>query len=128
MQVLRHGVPGRRLENAQKGCRAAAKVAARPELISWDELEDLGGAPAAGRVLEVKIMAQPLPFGRHNFPGKDHYGEVRHCCIYADVPPQGLVLGRILRWRNPHFHWFMDGSSGARIDDEDVGDVTTAPA
>jgi len=105
--------------------KAAGIKAARPGLIGWSELEALGGAHTPGRVLEVKIMSQTLPFALFSFPGK---GEVWHCCVYADHPPTGLTLGRILHWKNPHYHWFMDGSSGARIDDEDVGDVTTVAA
>ena len=32
----------------------------------------------------------------------------------------GAKEGRILRWNNPRFHRFMDGSSGARIEEEDL--------
>ena len=35
----------------------------------------------------------------------------------------GLSTGAVLRWKNPRFHYFMDGSSGARIEDGDVANI-----
>ena len=36
----------------------------------------------------------------------------------------GLAQGRVFRWANPRFHYFMDGSCGARIEDDDLANVT----
>ena len=49
---------------------------------------------------------------------------MRRVAFYSDAAPQGLVQGKLLRWRNPRFHWFMDGSSGARIEDEDLPNIS----
>ncbi len=46
--------------------------------------------------------------------------------FYSDTVPPGLALGKVLRWRKPRFHYFMDGSSGARIEDEDVANITVS--
>jgi hypothetical protein len=32
----------------------------------------------------------------------------------------GLQQGSVIRWKNPRFHYFIDGSSGARIEEEDL--------
>ena len=58
--------------------------------------------------------------------GKDHKGDIRRVACYADEAPRGLAQGKVLRWRNPHFHWFMDGSKGARIEDEDLPNITVS--
>ncbi len=44
--------------------------------------------------------------------------------FYTDTAPPGLALGKIMRWRNPRFHFFLDGSMGARIEDEDLPNIT----
>ncbi|PSC74529.1 hypothetical protein C2E20_2389 [Micractinium conductrix] len=98
----------------------------KAELVSWKQLAALGGRPAEGKLLELRIVSQPVPFLRHTFEGKDHRGEVLRVACYSDEAPQGLALGRVFRWRSPRFHQFMDGSSGARIEDEDVGNITVA--
>ena len=48
--------------------------------------------------------------------------------FHSDAAPAGLALGRVMRWRNPHFHWFMDGSCGARLEDEDLPSITDSAA
>ncbi len=45
-------------------------------------------------------------------------------CMQA---PHGLALGCVLRWRNPRYHHFMDGSQGARIEDEDLPFISCTP-
>ena len=41
---------------------------------------------------------------------------------------RGLAAGKVLRWKNPRFHMFMDGSTGARIEEEDLANVTVTDA
>lgn len=61
----------------------------------------------------------------YSYPaGKDHRGGMHRVAFYSDDVPAGLKLGAVMRWRNPHFHWFMDGSSGARIEDEDLPNIS----
>ena len=50
--------------------------------------------------------------------------------LWLDVC-RGLAAGRVLRWKNPRFHMFMDGSTGARIEEdqeEDLANVTVTDA
>lgn len=177
------------------------------ELISWRQLQQLGGRIAVGKTLELRVVSPPVAFLRHTFEGKclagagaaadlwcisarllawsvgwvedgaaaaahgllwapvgscalrssacpssqvrelpqlpalaaspdaallrlrpkagkDHKGDIRRVACYADEPPAGLALGRVLRWRDPSFYWFLDGSSGARIEDADLPNIT----
>ena len=56
---------------------------------------------------------------------KDRVGAVRIIAIYTNNRVlSGVSPGKILRWKNPRFHYFMDGSSGARIEEEDLDDIT----
>lgn len=92
--------------------------------MSWSQLEELGGTTASGKTLELRIMSPPIPFLRHSFDGKDRKDDVRRVAFYCNRPPPVLALGKVMRWRNPHFHQFIDGTTGARIEDEDVANIT----
>ena len=70
------------------------------------------------------IPSPALPAPLAPSAGKDHRDAVRRVAFYSDAAPRGLAQGKLLRWRNPRFHWFMDGSSGARIEDEDLPDIS----
>jgi hypothetical protein len=98
--------------------------------VGWRDLERRGwGVPARGKVLEVRIMTQPVPFLRHTCSGKDKHGDIRTLAFYLDhgtAPPCGLRQGAVLRWTNPHIHHFVDGQVGARIEDEDLADITVS--
>ena len=57
----------------------------------------------------------------------DRVGDVRKIAAYTDskrIPK--AASGKILRWKNPCLHQFMDGSNGARIEEEDLDDITIA--
>ncbi|KAK9816678.1 hypothetical protein WJX72_003583 [[Myrmecia] bisecta] len=110
--------------NTPTGARARSE-ARTPT--TWAKLEALGGMPATGKTLELRIMSEPIPFLRYSFDGKDRKGDVRRVAFYLDngtAPPPALALGKVFRWRNPSFHQFMDGSTGARIEDEDLVNIT----
>jgi hypothetical protein len=92
--------------------------------LTWEQVEAHGGAPVTGKTLEVKVMLDES-FARQVFSCKDRVGAIRRIAAYTDsrqIP--GLQVGSTLRWKNPRFHYFMDGSSGARIEEEDLKDVT----
>ena len=93
-------------------------------VIGWRELETLAGDETKDKVLEVRILSQPLPFLRHSFDGKDNRGVVYRVGFYSDEVPPGMALGKVMRWKSPRLHYFMDGSKGARIEDEDVANIT----
>jgi len=45
--------------------------------ITFRALEELGGATATGKVLEIRVMTEPMPpFLRSVFEGKDRQGKV----------------------------------------------------
>jgi hypothetical protein len=98
-----------------------------PKVMSWKDLARLEGREAEGQVLEVRIMSQPLPpFMRSCVDAKDKRGDVCTIAFYTRSPPAGLAQGKVLRWRNPRFHYFMSGQTGARIEDEDLPNITIA--
>merc|ERR1712118_286148 len=90
--------------------------------ISWGELEkSFGELPAMGRVLELKVVDVNSTV-RVVCDAKDRRGVVKRVAFYTDCRGhsflnQGLSKGAVIRWENPSFHRFLDGSSGARIED-----------
>jgi hypothetical protein len=92
--------------------------------LTWDEVEAHDGAPVIGKTLEFRAMLDES-VTRQVFSCKDRAGKVRRVAAYTNsrnIP--SMQQGSIVRWKNPRFHWFMDGSSGARIEEEDLEDVT----
>jgi len=79
---------------------------------------------ATGTVLEVRALNEEGEM-RQVMVCKDRNGVVRR--IAADTTSRripGLVPGAVLRWKIPKFHYFLDGSSGARIEDQDSCNIT----
>jgi hypothetical protein len=96
--------------------------------LTWAQLEAYGGVPAVKQVLEVRIM-NIMPIMRQVIEAKDRVGAVRTIAMYTDSRAlPGAAPGMIIRWKNPRFHWFMDGSCGARIEEEDLPDVKVSSA
>jgi hypothetical protein len=93
--------------------------------LTWKEVEAHGvGNPVSGRKLEVRAMLDES-MTRQVFSCKDRSGVVRRVAAYTNsgtIP--GLKQGSILRWKNPRYHYFMDGSSGARIEETDLVNIT----
>jgi len=64
---------------------------------------------------------------RQVFECQDRVGVIRRIAAYTNskmIP--SAAPGKLLRWKNPRFHWFMDGSSGARIEEEDLKYITVS--
>lgn len=92
--------------------------------MTWEQVEAHGGAPAANETLEVRVILDESVM-RQVVTAKDRVGVVRRVAAYTkDRNSPDLQVGSILRWKNPRYHYFMDGSSGARIELEDLKDVT----
>jgi len=93
--------------------------------LTWAQVEAHQGRPATNGTLELRLMLDESSGVRQVFGCKDRVGVVRRVAAYTqnrtipDARP-----GSILRWKNPRFHFFMDGSSGARIEEGDLKDVT----
>jgi hypothetical protein len=110
----------------KKHAATAAAVEKRKKLpMTWRQLEMHGvGVPATGQVLEVRVLTDESMM-RQVFGCKDREGTVRRIAAYTDsrsIP--GLGAGKVLRWKNPRFHMFMDGSAGARIEEGDLPHIT----
>lgn len=104
-----------KLDPTEKGLKAMN--------LTWDQVEAHQGAPVQGRTLEVKAMLDESMM-RQVFSCKDRAGVVRRVAAYTDsrsIP--GLKQGSILCLKNPRFHYFSDGSSGVRIEEEDLPNI-----
>jgi hypothetical protein len=91
--------------------------------LSWEQLEAFGTA-AAGQKLEVRFVDQE-PGLRLIALCKDRVGVTKRVAAYTssrDIP--GFRPGKVMVWKNPRFHYFMDGSNGARIEDQDLANIT----
>jgi len=92
--------------------------------LTWSQLEAYGGQPAEAKNFEVRFLSQEAGF-RLIALCKDREGIVKRVAAYTNsrtIP--NFKPGSVMTWRNPRFHWFMDGSSGARIEEEDLANIT----
>lgn len=107
----------------KKICNKSDTDKVKSARLTWDQLEALEGEPATGQTLEVRAMLDES-ITRQVFRCKDRNGVVRRVAAYTNNGRiQGLVPGAVLQWKNPRFHYFMDGSSGARIEEEDLVNI-----
>jgi hypothetical protein len=93
--------------------------------LTWDQVEAHGGNPSPGK-LEIKAIKDETMF-RQVFQCKDRVGMCRRIAAYTNsrgIP--GLRVGATITWKNPRFHYFVDGSSGARIEEDDLQHITVA--
>ncbi|GKY92326.1 hypothetical protein MPSEU_000203700 [Mayamaea pseudoterrestris] len=89
--------------------------------LTWEQLEEFGVAP--GKSLEVRFIHQE-PHLRLIALCKDRAGICKRVAAYTEsrtIP--GFTTGKVLVWKNPRFHGFLDGSSGARIEEEDLVNI-----
>ena len=93
--------------------------------LTWAQLESYGHlVDATGQTLEVRAI-KDASFMRQVFDCKDRVGDIRKLAVYTTAGRlEGLAPGVIVRWKNPRFKFFMDGSSGARVEDHDVANIT----
>lgn len=105
---------------------AASQAKGPPLPLTWAQLEAFHGQPAVGKVLEVRAMTR-VPYTRQIMQCKDRLGAVKIVVAYTSsgVIP-GLSEGTVMRWRNPRFNVFLDGQTGARIEDDDLCNIETS--
>lgn len=81
---------------------------------------------AEGKELEVRFIQQEPGIGKRLIAlSKDRAGVTKRVAAYTnnqDIP--GYRPGKVLRWKNPRFHYFEDGSGGVRIEEDDLDNVT----
>jgi len=114
-------------ESQESGSRTGKGSSTR-RLLTWGQLEVLGGAPAIDQAIEIRAVLDESHFGRQVFGCKDRDGSMRRVAVYTNsrrIP--GLEQGCMLRWKHPRYHWFLDGSSGARIEEGDLANITVIP-
>ena len=101
-------------------CKAKQKERAP---ITWSQLESYNGIPAHGKVLEVTFVQQE-PGLRLVARCRDSAGDYRRVAAYTNSRNiANFVAGTTLRWKNPRYYYFLDGSSGARIENDDLDDI-----
>ena len=91
--------------------------------LTWEQLEEFQEAP--GRRLEVRFISDESSPMRMVALCKDRDGICKRVAAYTNsraIP--GFGPGKVMVWKNPRFHEFMDGSSGARIEEEELVNIT----
>lgn len=92
--------------------------------LTWEQLEALQGQTAEGQTIELRVIIDEHYPMRRVVYCKDRNDVLKRVAVYTDskrIP--GLQPGAILKWKNPRFHYFMDGSSGARIEQDDLVNI-----
>jgi hypothetical protein len=93
--------------------------------LTWDQLAVHEGRPAMGQTLEVRVMVDETLMRTCVFGCKDRAGVVKRVAAYTENRSiAGMAPGKVLRWKNPRYHWFMDGSTGARIEQGDLANIS----
>ncbi|GFR40586.1 hypothetical protein Agub_g1166, partial [Astrephomene gubernaculifera] len=96
--------------------------------VTWHQLADMCPRTARGRTLRVRLLDEPVPFFRWTVLAVDAVGNVALLAFYHsdqhNPPLPGLRAGAWLSWSNPAGHVFLDGRFGARIEDEDLPNIT----
>ena len=91
--------------------------------LTWAQVEAHGGQPAPGKLQVKAILDESMM--RQVVQAKDRVGMCKRIAAYNDLRKiPGLTVGATFTWKNPRFHYFMDGSSGARIEEEDLPNIT----
>jgi len=113
--------------NGHKKVCKGKKKGKNPTLpLTWDQLEDGQGDVMEGKTLEVRVLVDASVI-RQVWECKDRVGAVRRVAAYtASGKIAGMAVGKVMTWKSPKAHWFGDGSSGARLEDGDMRNVTVA--
>jgi hypothetical protein len=91
--------------------------------LTWAQVEQAQGLPVAG-VLELEVVKDESSMMRQVFQCRDSDGVTHRVAAYNNsrkIP--GVTLGKRFQWESPRFHYFMDGSSGGRIEEDDLVNI-----
>eukprot|EP00942_MAST-04A_sp_MAST-4A-sp1_P003372 g3372.t1 len=93
--------------------------------LTWSQLQAYGfGNVAEGKTLEVRMVRDNSIFIRQVVKCIDREGMIMTVACYNDARRiEGLSQGAVLRWKNPRYHVFGDGQTGARIEEADMKNV-----
>lgn len=87
--------------------------------LTWKQLEEFSNAP--GKELEVRFVTDRPGMLRQIAVCKDRVGISKTVAFYnTSKCLPGFVQGKIMVWKNPRFHYFADGTNGARIEESDL--------
>jgi len=117
--------PAHRKNECVKVAKDQREVELKKQRLTWDQVEAHGGNPSPGK-LEIKAIKDESTT-RQIFQCKDRTGMCRRIAADTDnrgIP--GLRVGATITWKNPRFHYFTDGTSGARIEEQDLQNITVA--
>jgi hypothetical protein len=92
--------------------------------ITWDELAQSRSLPPE-TVIKLRFMENEWGPIRLVCRCSDRMGTIRRVAAYtrSRTIPGFHQPGRVMIWRNPRFHYFADGSCGARIEEEDLANI-----
>lgn len=90
--------------------------------LTWKQLEEFGNAP--GEELEVRYVTDRPGLFRQIALCKDRVGISKTVAMYNQSKSLPyFVPGKIMIWKNPRFHYFADGTNGARIEETDLVNI-----
>lgn len=94
--------------------------------MTWDELAECRNVPQRDAVIKLRFMENEWGPIRLVCRCSDRVGAVHRVAAYTKsrTIPGFNTPGRVMIWKNPRFHFFADGSCGARIEEEDLANIT----
>ena len=95
--------------------------------MTWDQLQELTSLDpcgAVGQIIELKVTKKGEHPCRQSAYFADRVGCTHKITSYADSNIPGFNLSQTWRWKNPRFHYFVDGQIGARIEEGDIANIT----
>jgi hypothetical protein len=106
----------------KKECQPVDTIPKGALPLTWAQLEEFQFAE--GKKLEVRYIQQE-PGMRLIALCKDRAGVTKRVAAYTNSRDvSGFTPGKVMIWKNPRFHFFMDGSNGARIEEQDLANIT----
>ncbi|GMI04115.1 hypothetical protein TrLO_g10889 [Triparma laevis f. longispina] len=91
--------------------------------LNWEQLDKYGRAPATGKFIELKVT-QDESMSRQVMGCRDGDGIIKRITCYNNSRSlAGFSIGKTFKWEHPIYQQFMDGSSGGRVEQEDVQNI-----
>ena len=104
----------------KKLCVAPEKKKKEKVSLTWEQLEAFGGDAAIGKFIELKVISDEST-SRQIMGCRDRNGIIKRiACYNAALSLPNFAVGKTFKWKNPRF---VDGSSGCRIEEEDVTNI-----
>lgn len=114
-------------KNHKMECVASSQTKLPPKVLplTWEQVKLYEGEAVVGKELTVRAILDESLLTRQLFQCKDRVGDVHVVAAYtASGMIDGLTQGAVLTWKHPRFHRFLDGRTGARIEEKDLKNIT----